>query len=101
MAVEEILGALTFFLLLGAALTSLIHVLTRLKEGKRVMSDFTIVISIFIVGWLSTELMAALSRGSLRQVVDSAHLLVLVAFALALSQRWRWAIKEATESLEG
>src|SRR3989304_2216572 len=97
MAAEEILGVLTFLLLLGAALTSLSHVLSRLKEGKRLADDFTVLISIFIVGWLSTEMVAALSAGSFRQAIDVAHLFVLVAFAVALTLRWKGSLRQASE----
>lgn len=64
------------------------------------MNDFTIVLSIFIVGWLSTELIVAVGGGSLRKLVEVAHLLVLVTFASVLSRRWRWAIEEATKLSE-
>jgi SNF family Na+-dependent transporter len=98
MAIEQTIGILTFSLLLGAALTSLFHVLKRLKEGKKVANDFTIVLSIFIVGWLSTEMMTALSGGAYKQIADFAHLFILVAFAVVLTTRWRWAMREAIES---
>lgn len=101
MVIEEVLGALTLILLFGAAVTALTHILSQLRRGRRIMSDFTILISIFIVGWLVTEMLTALGRGSFMQAADVIHLMMLVSFAAILTFRWRWAMKEAEESLGG
>lgn len=100
MAVEEVLRVLTLPLLLGATLTSLMHVVRQTKEGKRVINDFTTLISVFIMAWLSMEMLAMLGRGLAEQVVDFVHFLVVVTFAIMLTLRWRWAIREVTKPLE-
>lgn len=97
MALEEFLSVATFLLLLGASLTSLTHILRLVAKGKQIRNDFTVVISIFILGWFSMEMFTALSQGYLRDMVHLTHFLVLAAFAVVLTLRWRWALKEASQ----
>jgi len=84
--------------MLGAVISLLlVDLLLRIRERKRIKTDFTLLISIFVVGWLFTEILATL--GSVPRFVSRfAHLSVLLAFALALTLRWNWALKEAMRS---
>lgn len=95
MLVEDVIEPLIVLLLLGVIVTLLVDIIGRLRERKKIVSDFATLISIFIVGWLSTELVEKLSLSPHEQIFDFAHLLVLVGFAGALTLRWKWAVRQA------
>lgn len=95
MSIENALGLGTLVLLVTAAVTLLNFTVSQLKAGRKIKNDFTLLMSLLILGWLSTEILAVLRIGSTKQPVDAAHFAVLLTFAIMLTLRWKRAVAEA------
>lgn len=98
MTIEGPLGASILLLLLGAVLLALANIRRGRKEGEG-MTGFSTLMLIFVVGWLSAEILMAVSQQPVKHVFHFAHLVILVIFAVVLTLRWRWAVREAVRLL--
>ena len=68
----------------------------RRKEGR--VLDFGTAFSIFIAGWVTTELLAITLPKEWSVASDALHLAVALGFAIWINVRWRWALRLARGS---
>lgn len=68
----------------------------RRKEGR--VLDFGTAFSVFIAGWVTTELLALTLPKEWSAASDAIHLAVAVGFAIWINFRWRWALRLARGS---
>ncbi len=60
--------------------------------------DFGLPFSLFVAAWIGTEVLTIVGRESLEEAYDVVHLVVLVALALWMNVRWRWALRKAVQT---
>ncbi len=98
MVLEEILEVVTLISLacVLAVFVSRLAVSRRKKEGRAL--DFGTVFSVFIAGWVTTELLAIVLPDEWSATRDALHLAVALGFATWMNVRWRWALRLARVS---
>lgn len=98
MVLEDVLEAITLVSLASVLAMFLFRLATprRKKEGR--VLDFGIVFSVFIAGWVTTELLAIALPKEWSVASEALHLAVAVTFAIWINVRWRWALRLARVS---
>lgn len=85
-AIASLAATLAIFLLRLAGLG-------RGHRGEAV--DFGAAFSVFVSGWMATELLEVAAPASWTEVNEALHLAVLALFAVWMNARWRWALRRA------
>jgi len=95
---EEILEVITLVSLacVLAVFVSRLATSRRRKEGR--VLDFGTAFSVFIAGWVTTELLAITLPKEWSGASDALHLAVALGFAIWINVRWRWALRLARGS---
>ena len=98
MVLEEVLELITLVSLacVLAIFVSRLATPRRRREGR--VLDFGTVFSIFIAGWVTTELLALTLPKEWTVASDALHLTVALGFAIWINIRWRWALRLARGS---
>ena len=98
MVLEEILEVITLVSLacVLAVFVSRLATPRRMKEGR--VLDFGTAFSVFIAGWVTTELLAITLPKEWSGASDALHLAVALGFAIWINVRWRWALRLARGS---
>ncbi len=98
MVLEEILEVITLVSLacVLAVFVSRLATPRRRKEGR--VLDFGTAFSVFIAGWVTTELLAITLPEEWSVASDALHLTVALGFAIWINVRWRWALRVARGS---
>ena len=93
MVLEEILEMITLVSLacVLAIFVSRLAAPRRRKESRVV--DFGTAFSVFIAGWVTTELLAITLPKEWSVASDALHLAVALGFAIWINVRWRWALR--------
>ena len=91
----DIFEGIILILLLGATIISAINVFMHVLKVKKIKNDFSLLISIFIIGWLLSEALLKLGNEFVNSIADYIHVIILSVFAIMLTIRYRWAIREA------
>ncbi|HII40076.1 MAG TPA: hypothetical protein HA326_02545 [Thermoplasmata archaeon] len=83
---------------LGASLVIFLA-LTARGPAKRAAGvvDFGTAFSLFLAGWMATELLEALAPAAWSEAVGVLHLAVLATLAAWMNLRWRWSLRRAQE----
>jgi len=68
------------------------------RRGEGRVLDFGTAFSVFIAGWVTTELMALTLPKEWSVASDALHLPVALGFAFWINVRWRWALRLARGS---
>ncbi|HYU07464.1 MAG TPA: hypothetical protein VEM77_09840 [Thermoplasmata archaeon] len=98
MAVEELPEIVTVVLLACVLAVFLYRLATpRRKRQDRVL-DFGTAFSVFIGGWVATEILAISLPSDWSGVSDVLHLVVAVGLAVWINVRWRWSLRLAQVS---
>lgn len=94
MSVEDVLRILLFAFL---ALTLGLFIVPgrRVLPRETVAVDFGKAFSVFLAGWISTELFGALAPSEWSWTEEVLHFSVLLLFAAWMNLRWRWALRRA------
>ena len=98
MLLEEILEV-TILVSLACVLAVFVSRLAtprRMKEGR--VLDFGTAFSVFIAGWVTSELLAITLPKEWSGASDALHLAVALGFAIWINVRWRWALRLARGS---
>ena len=98
MLLEEILEV-TILVSLACVLAVFVSRLAtprRRKEGR--VLDFGTAFSVFIAGWVTSELLAITLPKEWSVASDAFHLALALGFAIWINVRWRWALRLARGS---
>ena len=95
MVLEDVLEAITLASLAAVLAVFVFRLGTwrRRKEGR--VLDFGIVFSVFIAGWVATEILAIALPKEWSGASDALHLTVALGLAIWINVRWRWALRLA------
>lgn len=98
MVLEEVLELITLVSLACVLAVFVARLATpgRRREGR--VLDFGTAFSVFIAGWVTTELLALTLPKEWSVATDALHLAVAVGFATWINVRWRWALRLARGS---
>lgn len=98
MVLEDVLEIITIVSLAAVLAVFLFRLATprRRREGR--VLDFGTVFSVFIAGWVTTELLAIALPEGWSGASEALHLAIALLFATWINIRWRWALRLARVS---
>ena len=91
----DIFEEMILILLLGATIVSAINVFMHVLKVKKIKNDFSLLISIFIIGWFLSEVLLLSGNEFVDSISGYIHVIIIAAFAIMLTIRYRWAVREA------
>jgi len=95
---EEILEVITLVALACVLAIFVSRLATHRREKEGRVLDFGAAFSIFIAGWVTTEILALTLPKEWSVARDALHLVVVLGFAIWINVRWRWALRLARGS---
>jgi len=91
----DIFEEMILILLLGATIVSAINVFMHVLKVKKIKNDFSLLISLFIIGWFLSEVLLLSGNEFVDSISGYIHVIIIAAFAIMLTIRYRWAVREA------
>lgn len=98
MLLDDILELVTVVSLAVVLAIFLTHLAMPSRRRAETVLDFGTGFSIFIAGWVATELLAIALPIDGSWVSEALHLGVALSFAAWMIIRWRWALRRARVS---
>lgn len=98
MAIEATLELATVIILACVVAVFLYSLATPRRRREDRVLDFGTAFSIFIVGWVATEILEIALPAEWSGAADALHLGVAVGFSVWIIVRWRWALRLARVS---
>ncbi len=98
MAVEEVPELVTVVLLACVLAVFLYWLATPWRKGEDRVLDFGTGFSVFIAGWVASEILTIALPSEWSGAGDAFHLTVALGFAVWITARWRWALRRARVS---
>jgi len=94
-ALEDVLEIVTLVALACVLAVFVSRLLPSRRRDEGRVLDFGTVFSIFIAGWVATEILALVLPPDWSPARDALHLAVALGFAIWMNVRWRWALRLA------
>lgn len=98
MNADVLLESITITSLAATLAIFTLHLVGRKRSPRKESVDFGMAFSVFIAGWMVTELLEALAPAGWGDATGILHFSVLAAFAVWMNARWRWALRRAREA---
>ena len=91
----DIFEEMILILLLGATIVSAINVFMHVLKVKKIKNDFSLLISRGRRGWFLSEVLLLSGNEFVDSISGYIHVIIIAAFAIMLTIRYRWAVREA------
>ncbi|HLB67639.1 MAG TPA: hypothetical protein VJN63_04065 [Thermoplasmata archaeon] len=97
MVLLALLPAVTVACLVLALGFFLIRLAKRVRGRGAGTADFGVFFSVFVAGWIATELIDIASPQAWGGGDEVLHFALVFLFAIWMNSRWRWALHKAQE----